>query len=145
MRNPSSVLRLAVLVLSVALTFSFAAAPAGFAQVVSTNGGSIEGLITDSSGAIVPGAAVVIADRDSGFSKSVVTDKAGLYSVGPLAPGNYSVTVTAPGFSTLKVDTVVRTGTATSGSFRLTVGSAAQTVEVQASALQVDTESTRRK
>ena len=86
MCNTPSVLRFAVLVLSVALTFSFAAAPAGFAQVVSTNGGSIEGLITDSSGAIVPGAAVVIADRDSGFSKSVVTDKAGLYSVGPLAP-----------------------------------------------------------
>jgi hypothetical protein len=140
MCNPSSVLRFAVLVLSVALTFSFAAAPASLAQVVSTNGGSIEGLITDASGAIVPGAAVVIADRDSGFSKSVVTDKAGLYSVGPLAPGNYSVTVTAAGFSTLKVDTVVRTGTATSGSFKLTVGSAAQTVEVQASALQVDTD-----
>jgi hypothetical protein len=140
MCNPSSVLRFAVLVLSVALTISFAATSASFAQVVSTNGGSIEGLITDSSGAIVPGAAVVIADRDSGFSKSVVTDKAGLYSVGPLAPGNYSVTVTAAGFSTLKVDTVVRTGTATSGSFRLTVGSTNETVEVLASALQVNTD-----
>jgi hypothetical protein len=140
MRNPSSLLRCAVLVLSLTLTFAFAATPASLAQVVSTNGGSIEGIITDSSGAIVPGAAIVIADRDSGFSKSVVTDRAGLYSVGPLAPGNYSVTVTATGFSTLKVDTVVRTGTATSGSFKLTVGSAAQTVEVQASALQVDTD-----
>jgi hypothetical protein len=140
MRNPSSVLRFAFFVLSLALTFSFAATTASLAQVVSTNGGSIEGLITDSTGAIVPGAAVVIADRDSGFSKSVVTDRAGLYSVGPLAPGNYSVTVTAAGFSTLKVDTVVRTGTATSGSFRLTVGSTNETVEVLASALQVNTD-----
>jgi hypothetical protein len=140
MRNPSSVLRFAALGLSLALACSLAATPMSFGQVVSTNGGSIEGLITDSSGAIVPGAKVVIADRDSGYSKTVVTDKAGLYSVGPLSPGNYSVTVTSGGFSTLKVDTVVRTGTATSGSFKLTVGSTSETVEVSAGALQVNTD-----
>src|ERR1700733_8186294 len=109
MRYPSSALRFAVLGLSLALACSLAATPASFGQVVSTNGGSIEGIITDSSGAIVPGATVMIADPDLGYARMLVTDRGGLYSEGPLDPGNYTVTITAKGFTTLKVDTVVRT------------------------------------
>jgi hypothetical protein len=50
------------------------------------------------------------------------------------------VTITASGFEKLSVTTVVRTGTATPGSFKLTLGSSAETVEVNAGALQVNTE-----
>ena len=110
------------------------------AQVVSVNGGSIQGTITDASGAVVPGAKVVIAGTDTGSSKTVTTDSAGIYSVGPLNPGPYSVTVSAPGFQGLVVTTVVRTGTATNGNFKLTIGQASQTVEVNAGEVQVNTE-----
>jgi len=118
----------------------FAISALGFGQIVSVNGGAIQGSITDSSGAVVPNAKVTIKGTDTGFTREIMTDSAGYYSVGPLTPGNYQVTVGAQGFQTLTVNTVVRTGTATSGNFKLSIGSSNVTVEVNAGALQVNTE-----
>ena len=104
-----------------------------FAQATSTNGGSIQGTITDPSGAVVGKATIQIKGTDTGFSDEVNTsDSAGFYSVGPLNPGNYQVTVAGPGFQKLVVTTVVRTGTATSGNFKLVLGASSETVEVTA-------------
>lgn len=110
------------------------------AQAVSVNGGSIQGSITDASGAVVPGATVVVLSADTGFTKTLTSDSAGFYSIGPLNPGNYTVVVTAGTFEKLSVKTVVRTGTVTSGNFKLTVGAASQTVEVNAGELQINTD-----
>jgi hypothetical protein len=118
----------------------FITALAGYGQATSVNGGSIQGSITDPSGAVVPEANVTITDTDTGTVKAVTTDSAGFYSVGPLIPGNYTVSVTKSGFEKLSVKTVVRTGTATSGSFKVTLGSSTETVEVNAGALQINTE-----
>ncbi|MBB5344581.1 TonB-dependent receptor [Tunturibacter empetritectus] len=118
----------------------FATAMLSYGQATSVNGGSIQGTITDPSGAVVPNATLVILGTDTGSTKTVTTDSAGYYSVGPLNPGPYSVTISGPGFEKLAVKTVVRTGTATPGSFKLTLGSSAETVEVSAGALQVNTE-----
>jgi Carboxypeptidase regulatory-like domain len=118
----------------------FATVTLSYGQATSVNGGSIQGSITDPSGATVPGATVTILDVGTASEKTVTTDKAGFYSVGPLTPGSYTVTVSGPGFEKLTVTTVVRTGTATPGSFKLTLGSSAETVEVNAGELQVNTE-----
>lgn len=112
----------------------------GFSQAISVNGGSIQGTITDSTGAVVPGAPITIVATDTGATKKLTTDNSGFYSVGPLNPGNYTVTITMQGFHTLSVKTVVKTGTVTSGNFSLSLGSASDTVEVNAGALQVNTE-----
>ncbi len=125
---------------TVAAITSGPATPTLLAQAVSTNGGSIQGTITDPSGAIVGGATVNIHGTDTGFDRTITTDSAGLYSVGPLNPGNYAVTVTSGNFQKLVVRTVVRTGTVTSGTFKLTVGASSETVEVTAGELQVNTE-----
>ncbi len=109
-------------------------------QAISVNGGSIQGTITDSSGAVVPNATVTVLGTDTGSSKTLTTDSAGFYSIGPLNPGNYEVDVVTPGFQKLAVKTVVRTGTVTSGNFKLTIGQSSETVEVNAGALQVNTE-----
>ena len=97
-------------------------------------------MITDPTGAIVPGASVTITGTDTGSVKVLTTDSAGYYTDGPLIPGNYTVTIVASGFQKETVKTVVRTGTATSGNFRLTVGQSTETVEVNAGQLQINTE-----
>jgi hypothetical protein len=109
-------------------------------QVVSTNGGSIEGTITDPSGAAIPNASITITSPDTGYSRTLSSDKAGFYSVGPLNPGNYTVTVTAPSFEHQVLKTVIRTGTATTGSVKLVLGNQNETIEVDAGALQINTD-----
>jgi len=118
----------------------FTAVGMSFGQAISVNGGSIQGSITDPTGAVVPGARVTITGKDTGSVKVITADNSGFYSVGPLNPGNYNVNIVAPGFQQLSVNTVVRTGTATSGNFKLTLGQPTETVEVNAGALQVNTE-----
>src|SRR5580658_1224404 len=109
-------------------------------QAISVNGGSIQGTITDTSGAAVPGATVVIANPDTGYSHSLKSDSAGFYEVGPLNPGSYTVTVSASGFKQYQEKTVVKVGTATPGTFKLTIGKSSETIEVTAGAVQVNTD-----
>ncbi len=111
-----------------------------FGQAISQNGGSIQGTITDPSNAAIPNAMVVISNHETGYSHTLTTDKAGFYSLGPLAPGTYEISVTAPGFEKLNVTTVVQVGTTTSGNEKLPLGAATATVEVTASAVQVNTD-----
>ncbi len=122
------------------LSLAFPLSAMSFGQAISVNGGSIQGTITDSTGAAVPNAPITITGIDTGSVKTLTADGSGFYSIGPLNPGGYRVTVAAPGFQTLQVTTVVRTGTATSGNFKLTVGQSSETIEVTTGALQVNTE-----
>jgi Carboxypeptidase regulatory-like domain len=112
----------------------------GWGQAISVNGGSIQGTITDTSGAVVANAAVVVTSTDEGTTRALKTDKAGFYSVGPLNPGPYTLAISGTGYDSLLVKTTIRTGTVTSGDYRLTVGSAETTIEVSATALQVNTD-----
>jgi hypothetical protein len=112
----------------------------GWGQAISVNGGSIQGTITDTSGAVVANAAVVVTSTDEGTTRALKTDKAGFYSVGPLNPGPYTLAISGTGYESLSVKTTIRTGTVTSGDYKLTVGSAETTIEVSATALQVNTD-----
>ena len=113
---------------------------AAYSQAVSVNGGAIQGTITDPSGAAVANASIVITSLGEGTSKTISTDKSGFYSVGPLNPGEYTVAISAPGFQKTEVTTRILTGTATPGSFKLTVGQESQTIEVTAGDIQVNTD-----
>jgi hypothetical protein len=132
---------------SLAIAITFAAATTGlltcnmaFGQAVSVNGGSIQGTITDASNAVINNATITISSPETGFLKTLQTDSAGFYSIGPLNPGPYQLTIEAPAFSRLIVQTVVRTGTATAGSYKLSLGQATTEVTVNAGAVQVNTE-----
>ncbi len=63
--------------------------------------GSISGLVTDSSGAMIPGAKVVLQSEATGVKQSTTTTAAGLYSFVSLASGSYDVTVSGKGFQTI--------------------------------------------
>jgi hypothetical protein len=80
----------------VLLTGSFGAA---FGQA--TNAGDISGTVTDTSGAAIPGAAVKVTNIDTGVTLTYTTNAAGVYDTSSIVAGNYKVTFSKDGFSTL--------------------------------------------
>ena len=62
------------------------------------SGATLSGTVEDSAGKVVPNAAVSIKNVSSGQSGATPTDASGNYSVANLAPGDYDLTVSAPGF-----------------------------------------------
>jgi hypothetical protein len=102
--------------------------------------GSIQGTITDPSGAVVVNAKITITNKGTGQVVSTATTSAGIYTSGALLPGDYAFQVQAQGFKTLTTDVAVQVGVTTPGNFKLQLGEMGQVVEVQAGALRVDTE-----
>ena len=102
--------------------------------------GSISGTVVDPSGAVVVSAVVKAADTASGASRTATTDDAGYYTISSLRPADYTVTVTAQGFRTFtQTNVTLQADQALSLNPRLVLGSTSEVVEVQATALQVDT------
>jgi hypothetical protein len=99
--------------------------------------GSIQGKIADPSGAALSRAAVHVVNKATGLAKDVVTNNAGLYSVQGLYPGDYTVTITATGFQTLQQHITLLAEQTFELSPSLIVGSASETVEVHADAIQL--------
>ena len=64
--------------------------------------GSIQGTVTDTDGAALPGVTVEVANVDTGAARVVVTDDRGVYKARSLASGNYSVTASLEGFQTTR-------------------------------------------
>ena len=60
--------------------------------------GAIEGTVTDATGAVVPNATVTATNQASGVTTSRPTSSSGLYTINPVIPGTYTVSVTASGF-----------------------------------------------
>src|ERR1700747_1501827 len=86
-------------VLSLGLFLATRGAVAAYSQSTAT----LSGTITDPSGAAVPQAQVTVHNLSTGVDRIVASDSAGQYAVPSLQPGNYSVTVHAPGFADYKV------------------------------------------
>jgi carboxypeptidase family protein len=102
--------------------------------------GSIQGVITDSSGAVVPGAKITITNKDTGQTVEFTTTSGGAYTSGSLLPGNYTVRAEAKGFKTTEETVVVRVGVTSGVNLSLQVGSAEAVVEVTGETVTVNTE-----
>jgi hypothetical protein len=102
--------------------------------------GSIVGTVTDPSGAVVSGAKVAITNTGTGQTTTLTTNQSGAYNSGALAPGGYKVQVSAKGFSGVSMPVTVLVGNTATANAKLAVGQESQIVEVQASAVQVNTE-----
>ena len=104
--------------------------------------GTLSGRVTDASGAVVTGAAIRATNTGTSEERSARTDSAGLYSLAALSTGTYRMEVRATGFQPVLVNNIaVAVGSTVSQDFTLAVGNTAETVEVQASApvIQSDT------
>jgi hypothetical protein len=103
----------------------------------------ITGTVTDASGAVISGATVTARDTSRGTAYPTQTNSAGVYYLSPLPIGDYTLTVTATGFSTaqrpsfsLAMDQTARIDIA------MTVGQASQTVEVSSAPPLLQTDQT---
>jgi hypothetical protein len=94
--------------------------------------GALGGRITDQSGAVVPGALVLLRNLATGVQQSAETNHAGLYRFPVLMPGSYSVTTSIKGFRDVQALVQVRVGNTTSQDIKLQVGASGDTVKVVA-------------
>ena len=93
--------------------------------------GSIQGVVSDPSGAVIPGANVVAANQATDVRTTRHTTDAGFYSLSPLAAGTYSITISAPGFQVLTQENIVVDALNTVGfNAILKVGTAGEQVTV---------------
>ena len=97
----------------------------------STTQGAVGGTITDASGAVVSGASILVHNNDTNAEVTVTADSSGFFKVDQLAPGTYTVTITAPSFQTFVSRSVtVALGQQTQLLPRLAAGVSTQVVEV---------------
>jgi len=102
--------------------------------------GTISGKVTDSTGAVVPGANVTILNEDTGVSRVVNSDDSGRYTVPALSLGRYRITASLEGFQTeVRSGVILTLGRNAVVDLTLTVGAVAQTVEVTGEAPLVET------
>ena len=112
---------------------------AGQAQI---NSGSLGGTVADTTGGVIPNAKLVATDKESGTVYTTNSSSSGAYLFSSLRPGNYSVTVTAAGFTVAQVTALpIFVTTRSSHDFALAVGATTETVTVDAAGPTLETES----
>ncbi len=120
------------------LVLVFSNAGTAFAQ--GTNTGTVNGVVTDPTGAVVPGATVTLTDLSTGTRRTTVTNNDGQYVLVNVQPATYNISSTKGGFSKDEIQNViVSVGTQTTANFKMIVGSETTVVEVTASASDLQT------
>ena len=114
---------------AIASTLLFAAGAAAHAQ---SNSGSVTGTIADSTGAVIPGATITIANSVSGYTRTQKSDSAGHFQFVNVPFNPYQLSVSSTGFQTFTKRIDVNSIVAQSISVALSIQSAAQTVTVEA-------------
>ncbi|MGA8528660.1 MAG: carboxypeptidase-like regulatory domain-containing protein, partial [Acidobacteriaceae bacterium] len=106
--------------------------------------GSISGIVTDPSGAVVPGATVVATALSTNIEHKTVTDGRGFYSFPALSVDVYSVSLTQTGYDTFSMqDIKVNANSAIRVDIALQIGKVTNTVAVRSDALHIETQSTQ--
>jgi hypothetical protein len=100
---------------------------------------TLTGTVTDATGAVIPNASIVISNAITPNIRSVKTGRDGSYLVDDLVPGSYQVEANAPGFSTQQLAITVAASQQNLTNIALTVGQAAESVTVDASAMSLKT------
>jgi hypothetical protein len=102
--------------------------------------GSIQGVVTDPQGGVVPNAKVTITNTGTAATDTTTTTSAGQYSAGSLPPGVYTVRIEAPSFKTTALTVNVEVDRITGANVKLELGSSSTVIEVTSNAVAVNTE-----
>ena len=106
--------------------------------------GSISGIVTDSSGSVVPKVSVTATETGTGVQSIIQTDGSGFYSFPDLPIGNYDVVIRQPGFKTYtKTGVHIDANSAIRLDVKLELGEVTEKVTVTTDAVQVETQSTQ--
>jgi hypothetical protein len=111
--------------------------PVMFGQAVT----SLTGVVTDPSGAIIPGATITIVNIQTGVQRETTSNEVGSYTFPSVLPGTYNLTAKMKGFNAVEVKNItlqVNTPATVNVKFER-VGGGAETVTVEAAATQVNT------
>src|SRR5881397_1454448 len=101
--------------------------------------GTISGIVTDESKAILPGVTVVVRNTETGATRSLVTDERGGFRALNLPPGIYSVTAELQGFTPAKRENLtLEIGRDVNADVALKIGAVSEQVTVQGAATNVE-------
>ena len=101
--------------------------------------GTITGTVTDSTGGIVAGASVVLRNTATNIRTNAEANSAGIYVFPALNPGMYEITVEKQGFKQRRISNIpLATGTTVTIDAQLDVGAVSESVQVEASAVQLE-------
>jgi hypothetical protein len=103
-----------------------------------TDTARIQGTVTDPTGAVVPGATIIVTSTDQGTKFPATSDGAGNFTLSGIPRGNYSIKVEANGFGAVEQDLTLDVSQVKSLSFKLQPGTATQTVTVTDAASLID-------
>jgi hypothetical protein len=110
------------------------------AAIAQSTGGTITGVVRDGTGAVLPGATVVVTNTDTAIARTLVSDDGGRYTAPDLSPGPYSLKVSLDGFTTVNRSGIsLAVGQQAVVNIDLNVGRMADEVTVVAEATTVDT------
>jgi hypothetical protein len=128
---------------SIAFALPLLAAVSGghaFAQVGGE--GAISGSVTDSTGAVIPGASVTALNVATGVTSTRTASASGLYLLNPLLPGTYTLTISSNGFTSFKQENVTVVALETVGlNVTLPTGSTTETITVSSAPPALETTS----
>jgi len=103
--------------------------------------GTVSGLLTDPTGAVIPGAKVTLVDEEKGYKRFTTSDSSGRYLYLSVPPGLYTVIAVMPGFERIERTGIrVNVGENPSADLRLKVASSSETVEVKSQDQVLDSE-----
>lgn len=105
--------------------------------------GSIQGVVHDESGALVPNAKITLVNQETQVHTTAASDQAGNYRFVSLAPGTYTITAEATGFARTEASVNLLTEQNLSIPLRLKVGSVTETVTVTGETPVVDAADSR--
>jgi hypothetical protein len=108
----------------------------------SGNAGAVRGTVTDSTGAVIPGASVRMTNDVSGLDRTVITDANGQFSFSNVPFNGYRIRVSANGFSPLSQNVGIQSVVGASLKLVLQVEGASQTVTVESTGDLVETDPT---
>ena len=105
--------------------------------------GQIEGVVEDQTGAVIPGARVVVRNVATGAERELLTNELGRYRAVNLRPGEYEVTAEQSGFATLRREGILlQVGSTATVNMALQIGAATEVVTVTEGAPIIETERT---